>query len=75
MIQYVKGKIERLELYDLLADIDEKVNLAGNDSYSVILHNLLNEIEIWKESVINSVNTVGCLEGQDISEEYYDYSI
>ena len=75
MIQYVKGKIEHLELYDLLADIDEKVNLAGKDSYSVILHNLSNEIEVWKKSVINSVNTVGCLEEQDISEEYYDYNI
>ena len=70
MVTYEKGKIENLELYDLLVDIDEKVNLAGEDSYSDILHNMLNEIEAWRESVINSAHTVGCLNEQDISEGY-----
>ena len=66
MVSYKKGKIKKLELYDLLADIDEKVTLAGEESYSDILHNMLNEIEAWRESVINSVHTVGCLNEWDV---------
>ena len=66
MVTYKKGKIRKLELYDLLADIDEKVNLAGEESYSDILHNMLNEIEAWRESVINSVHTVGRLNERDV---------
>ena len=68
MIAYKEGEIENLELYDLLADIDEKVNLAGEHSYSDIVHNMKNEIEAWRESVINSANTVGCLNEQDMLE-------
>ena len=68
MIAYNKGKIENVELFDLLADVDEKVNLAGEKSYSDIIHHMMNEIEAWRESVINSANTVGCLNEKDMLE-------
>ena len=60
MVTYDKGQIVHSELYDLQDDIGEKVNLAGKKSDSVILNSMLNEIEAWRKSVINSVNTVGC---------------
>ena len=60
MVTYDNGQIVHRELYNLETDIGEKVNLAGRESEAVILNTMLNEIETWKKSMINSIHKVGC---------------
>ena len=56
---YNKGKITGHELYDLINDLGEKINLSRK--FPSISNKLLSEIESWRKSVIASAEKVGCL--------------
>ena len=59
MATYQNGTVLRYELYDLLNDLGETTDLK--DKFPTISNELLNQIEEWKKSVMESVDKVGCL--------------
>ena len=56
---YNNGKVTRHQLYDLVNDMLEKVDLSIK--HLSLGEKLLNEIENWRNSVMNSAQKVGCL--------------
>ena len=56
---YNNGKVTRHQLYDLVNDMLEKVDLSKK--HQSLSEKLLNEIENWRNSVMNSAQKVGCL--------------
>ena len=56
---YNNGKVTRHQLYDLVNDMLEKVDLSKK--HPSLSEKLLNEIENWRNSVMNSAQKVGCL--------------
>ncbi|XP_065904406.1 N-acetylgalactosamine-6-sulfatase-like [Dysidea avara] len=65
MATYENGKVLRHYLYDLLNDLGETTDLK--DKLPTIANKLLNQIEEWRKSVMESVDKVGCLGTGDIS--------
>ena len=61
---YENGKVLRYYLYDLVEDREETKDLK--DELSSIGNDLLDQIEEWRKSVMESVNKVGCLGTGDI---------
>ncbi|XP_065903953.1 N-acetylgalactosamine-6-sulfatase-like [Dysidea avara] len=59
MATYQNGTVHRYELYDLLNDLGETTDLK--DKLPSIGNELLNQIEEWRKSVMESVDKVGCL--------------
>jgi len=60
MTVYDDDEVQSYQLYDLLNDIGETVDVAQR--YSNVTDILLNHVEKWRTSVINSVKNVGCLD-------------
>ena len=58
MAEYENGKVTHYELYDLINDLGETQDLSKQ--YPSIGNKLLIEIEKWRQSVIESVQKVGC---------------
>ena len=58
MASYANGKVTHHELYDLINDLGETKDLSKQ--YPDISNKLLIEIEEWRQSVIESVQKVGC---------------
>ena len=56
---YKNGRVVHYELYDLLNDLGEITDLK--DKFPTISNALLNQIEEWRKSVMESVNKVSCL--------------
>ena len=56
---YQNGKIINYELYDLINDLGETTDLSKK--YPSICNKLLDEIKIWRKSVMDSAHKVGCL--------------
>ena len=59
MATYEHGKVTHHELYDLTNDLGETQDLSKQ--YPSISNKLLIEIEKWRQSVMESVQKVGCL--------------
>ena len=59
MATYEHGKVTHHELYDLTNDLGETRDLSKQ--YPSISNKLLIEIEKWRQSVMESVQKVGCL--------------
>ena len=56
---YENGKVMHYELYDLISDLGEKKDLSKQ--YPTLRNKLLIEIEEWRQSVMESVEKVGCM--------------
>ena len=59
MTVYDEDQVHSYQLYDLVKDTGETVNVA--QEHSNITDNLLSQVEKWRVSVMNSVKKVGCL--------------
>ena len=59
MTVYDKGQVHSYQLYDLLNDIGETVDVAKQ--HSNVTHTFLSQVEQWRVSVMNSVRNVDCL--------------
>ena len=60
---YKNGKVESSELYDLLHDPSESVDLSGDGKYDKLLSEMKVQLEKWRQSVINSaVHEVDCMQ-------------
>lgn len=59
MTVYDEGQVHSYQLYDLVEDIGETVNVA--QKHSNVTNNMLSQVEKWRASVMNSVKNVGCL--------------
>ena len=58
MAKYENGSVTHYELYDLINDLGETRDLSKQ--YPSIGNKLLIEIEKWRQSVMESVQKVGC---------------
>ena len=59
LASYNNSKVVHYALYDLVNDLQEKINLSKK--YPSVCENLLTGIENWRKSVMDSVQKVGCL--------------
>ena len=59
LVEYNNGKVVNHHLYDLVNDLQEKIDLSKK--YPSLCKKLLTGIEKWRKSVMDSAQKVGCL--------------